>query len=68
MIADSCRKVGLPIDPEPMDFPVMLDKLDISEFDMYCLAWNLSRNPTSLYSFFHTSQDVEAGYNQAWNP
>ncbi len=64
MIADSCQKVGLPVVPEPMDFPVMLDKLDIMEFDMYCLAWNLSRNPTSLYSFFHSSQDVEAGYNR----
>jgi peptide/nickel transport system substrate-binding protein len=64
MIADSCQKVGLPVVPEPMDFPVMLDKLDIHEFDMYVLAWNLSRNPTSLYSFFHSSQDVEAGYNR----
>ncbi|MDD2201190.1 MAG: ABC transporter substrate-binding protein [Firmicutes bacterium] len=63
MIADSCQKVGLPVVPEPMDFPVMLDKIDIHEFDMYVLAWGLSRNPDFLYSFFHSSQDVEAGYN-----
>jgi len=63
MIADSCQKVGLPVVPEPMDFPVMLDKIDIHEFDMYVLAWGLSRNPTHLYSFFHSSMDVEAGYN-----
>jgi peptide/nickel transport system substrate-binding protein len=64
MIADSCQKVGLPVKPEPMDFNVMLDKLDIGEFDMYCLAWSLSKNPTHLYNFFHSSMDVEAGYNR----
>ena len=64
MIADSCQKVGLPVKPEPMDFNVMLDKLDIGEFDMFCLAWGLSKNPTFLHSFFHSSMDVEAGYNR----
>ncbi len=64
MIADSCQKVGLPVKPEPMDFNVMLDKIDIGEFDMYCLAWSLSKNPTHLYNFFHSSMDVEAGYNR----
>ncbi len=64
MIADSCQKIGLPVKPEPMDFNVMLDKLDIGEFDMYVLAWGLSKNPTFLHAFFHSSMDVEAGYNR----
>ena len=64
MIADSCQKIGLPVKAEPMDFNVMLDKIDIGEFDMYCLAWSLSKLPTFLHSFFHSSMDVEAGYNR----
>ena len=64
IIAEACQAINLPIEPEPMDFPVMLDKLDIAEFDMYMLAWSLSRIPTSLHNFFHSSNDVEAGYNR----
>ena len=64
IIAEACQAINLPIEPEPMDFPVMLDKLDMAEFDMYMLAWGLSRIPTSLHSFFHSSNDVEAGYNR----
>ncbi|HXL04063.1 MAG TPA: ABC transporter substrate-binding protein [Bacillota bacterium] len=64
IISEACQAINLPIEPEPMDFPVMLDKLDRAEFDMYMLAWGLSRLPTSLYSFFHSSQDIEAGYNR----
>jgi peptide/nickel transport system substrate-binding protein len=64
ILAESAQKVGLPIVAEPMDFNTMLDKIDISEFDMYGLAWSLSKNPTHLVSFFHSNQDVEAGYNR----
>jgi peptide/nickel transport system substrate-binding protein len=63
MIAEAARAVGLPVEAQPMDFPVMLEKIDIFEFDMYVLAWGLERNPTFLYDFFHSSQDVKAGYN-----
>ncbi len=64
IIAEACQAINLPIEPEPMDFPVMLDKLDMAEFDMYMLAWSLSRLPTSLHNFFHSSNDIEAGYNR----
>ncbi len=64
MLAESCQAVGLPIKAEPMDFNVMLEKLDRAEFDMYVLAWSLSRLPTFLHRFFHSSNDIEAGYNR----
>lgn len=63
MIAEAAKSIGIPVVNEPMDFPVMLEKLDYFDFDMYVLAWGLSRNPTFLYDFFHSSQDVEGGYN-----
>ncbi|MGE5585985.1 MAG: ABC transporter substrate-binding protein [Bacillota bacterium] len=63
MIAEAAQAIGLPVEPEPMDFPVMLEKIDVFDFDMYVLAWGLNRIPDYLYSFFHSSQDVEGGYN-----
>ncbi|MBE3578213.1 MAG: ABC transporter substrate-binding protein [Limnochordales bacterium] len=63
MIAEAARAIGLPVEAQPMDFPTMLEKIDIFEFDMYLLAWGLERNPTFLYDFFHSSNDVKAGYN-----
>ena len=63
MISDAAQKLALPIIAEPMDFNVMLDKIDTHDFDMYVLAWGLSRNPTFLVDFFHSRYDVEAGYN-----
>ena len=64
IIAESAQKVGIPIVAEPMDFNTMLDKIDIGEFDMYGLAWSLSKNPDYLVDFFHSDYDVEAGYNR----
>lgn len=63
IIADAAQSIGIPIKNEPLDFPIMLDRLDIHDFDMYALAWSLDRIPTFLYDFFHSSQDVEGGYN-----
>lgn len=63
IISESARKVGIPLVHEPTDFNTMLDKIDYHDFDMYCLAWSLSKNPTHLVSFFHSRNDVEAGYN-----
>jgi len=63
IIAESAQSVGLPVVPEPMDFNVILDKIDMHDFDMYVLAWGLSRNPTFLVNFFHSRYDIEAGDN-----
>lgn len=64
ILAESAQKVGLPIVAEPMDFNTMVDKIDIHEFDMYVMAWSLSKTPLHLVSFFHSNQDVDAGYNR----
>lgn len=64
IMSEACQAIGLPVKHEPMDFNVMLEKLDRAEFDMYALAWSLGRIPTFLYRFFHSSNDIEAGYNR----
>lgn len=62
-IAASLRELGLPMDVEPVDFSTLIARLDEHAFDSYVLAWQLSRDPDSLYAFFHSSMDVKGGYN-----
>ena len=62
-IADSLHAIGFPVEVEPMDFSAMIAKLDRKEYSLAMLAWSMGRNPDSLYSFYHSSMDVEGGYN-----
>jgi peptide/nickel transport system substrate-binding protein len=63
LICDEARAIGIPAKHVPLDFNIMLDRLDIFDFDAYCLAWGLDRDPTFLYHFFHSSMDVKSGNN-----
>jgi len=62
-ICESMRSLGIPIETEPMDFSMMVARLDRRDFDAYVMAWELSRDPDSLYAFYHSSMDVPGGYN-----
>lgn len=64
ILAEACQSVGIPVKAEPTDFNTMLAKIDKQDFDLYVLAWSLDRFPTSLHRFFHSVNDVEAGYNR----
>ncbi len=53
---------------EPLDFNVIVDRITREvdggrNFDMYALAWSLSRFPTHLYTLFHSNFDVDGGDN-----
>ena len=68
MVAETLRGIGLPVYAEPIDFNVLLDRLDTDlggdrDFDMYALAWSLGRFPTHLYSLFHSKFDVPGANN-----
>ena len=63
MIAQEANKIGLPLVATPLDFNVILDKLDTFDFQMYALAWGLSREPDHLYGLFHSKNAVEGGDN-----
>lgn len=62
-IAGYLEDIGIPAQVEPMDFATMLSRLDNHKFDSYVLAWSMSRDPDSLYSFYHSSMDIKGGYN-----
>lgn len=62
-IADALGEIGLPVELEPLDFSVMIRRLDVHDFDLFIMAWSLTRDPDSLFAFFHSSMDMEGGYN-----
>ncbi len=68
MVAEAAQSIGLPIKAEPLDFNVIVDRINNEvdggrNFDMYALAWGLSRFPTHLYTLFHSNFDVDGGDN-----
>src|SRR5690606_15323488 len=69
IIAEAAQAIGLPVVATPMDFNVIVDRISNEtedggrNFDMYVLAWSLSRFPTHLYSLFHSDFDVDGGNN-----
>lgn len=62
-IADSLAAVGFPVEVEPLDFATIISRLDRKDYSLGVMAWSMSGKPTTLYAFFHSSSDVEAGYN-----
>ena len=62
-IASALVQLGIPVTVDPYDFSTMLKRLDRHDFDLFVLAWSLTRDPDNLFAFFHSSMDVEGGYN-----
>jgi peptide/nickel transport system substrate-binding protein len=65
LFADALISVGVPAEIEPLDFQTMLARVDVGDFDACTNAWTMSRDPDVLYSFYHSSMDVEGGYNMS---
>jgi peptide/nickel transport system substrate-binding protein len=65
LMADALRSIGVPATAEPIDFQTMLARINVKDFDACVNAWSMSRNPDALYAFYHSSMDVEGGYNQS---
>ncbi len=61
--ADALSAIGIPVQSEPMDFATMLSRLDERNFQMYVLAWQMTRDPDSLYAFYSSKMDIPGGYN-----
>jgi peptide/nickel transport system substrate-binding protein len=62
-LALAMESLGLPVTVDPLDFPVLVERLNSHDFDLFLLAWSLTRDPDNLFSFFHSSMDVKNGYN-----
>jgi peptide/nickel transport system substrate-binding protein len=62
-VADALASIGIPIQADPMDFSTMISRMNERRFDAYVMAWQMSRDPDSLFVFYHSSMDVAGGYN-----
>jgi peptide/nickel transport system substrate-binding protein len=65
LTAEALSSIGVPAEAEPLDFQTMLARVDVRNFDACTNAWTMSRDPDVLYSFYHSSMDVEGGYNMS---
>ena len=65
LMAEGLRAIGMPVEAEPMDFQTMIARIRVRDFDACTNAWNMGRNPTSLFAFYHSSMDVEGGFNMS---
>jgi peptide/nickel transport system substrate-binding protein len=65
LMAEALVSIGIPAQAEPIDFQTMLARVDVRDFDACTNAWSMSRDPDVLYSFYHSSMDVEGGYNMS---
>ncbi|MDR3254930.1 MAG: ABC transporter substrate-binding protein [Synergistaceae bacterium] len=63
LMAEALSSIGIPAEAEPLDFQTMLARVNVNDFDACTNAWSMSRDPDVLYSFYHSSMDVEGGYN-----
>lgn len=60
---EALNTIGIPVQLDPMDFATMISRLNEHDFDAYVLAWSMTRDPDSLFAFYHSSMDVKGGYN-----
>ncbi|MDI9369483.1 MAG: ABC transporter substrate-binding protein [Synergistaceae bacterium] len=61
--AEALTAIGIPVSTEPMDFSAMLSRLDERDFQLYVLAWQMTRDPDSLYSLYSSKLDIPGGHN-----
>jgi len=65
MFAEECTAIGLSsVQLEPMDFSTYTTlAFDEWDFDIFWVCWRLTRFPTLLYYFFHSSQNFKGSNN-----
>ena len=65
LAAEALISIGIPAEAKPMDFQAMLARIDVHDFDASTNAWTMTRDPDVLFAFYHSSMDVEGGYNMS---
>jgi peptide/nickel transport system substrate-binding protein len=62
LLKESFAAAGVTLEPEPVEFPVLLNQIDTRDFDAVMLAWAGSIE-NDLYSLFDSSQIADRGSN-----
>ncbi|CAH9019750.1 hypothetical protein NURINAE_01723 [Candidatus Nitrosacidococcus sp. I8] len=62
LLKDIYARAGILLNPEPTEWPIMLDKIKNRDFDAITLGWT-GGIETDIYPMFHSSQIVSGGDN-----
>ncbi len=63
LVRDNLAKGGVAMEPNRLDWPVLINHLNLGDFDAVTLGW--SANPESdVYQMFHSSQIADQGDNR----
>ncbi len=62
-LKDSFAKAGVTMEPDPLDWPVLIDRLKKSQFDACSLGWG-GTVESDPYQIFHSSQIAGEGDNR----
>lgn len=62
-LKDSFSRAGIIMDPDPLDWPVLLDRIKRGQFDACTLAWG-GTVESDPYQVFHSSQIKDQGDNR----
>lgn len=62
LLKDLYARAGILLQPEPTEWPVMLDKINKKDFDAITLGWT-GGVEIDLYQIFHSSQTMPGGDN-----
>ena len=61
-LKDSFARGGVVLEPEPTDWPLLIQKLDTRDFQAITLGWS-GGIETDIFQMFHSSQTVEKADN-----
>jgi len=60
---DAYARAGIVCEPDRIDWPVLVNRLNTSDFDAFCLGWS-STPESDPYQEFHSSQIKDQGDNR----
>jgi len=61
-LKDAYAKAGVVLEPDPIEWSVMVERLNNKSFEAICLGWT-SGPETDIYQMFHSSQTLPGGDN-----
>ena len=61
-LKDSYAKAGVVLEPDPIEWSVMVERLNNKSFEAICLGWT-SGPETDIYQMFHSAQTLPGGDN-----
>jgi len=60
MLKDGYAKAGIVMEPDPLDFPIMMKRINDRDFEAITLAWT-GEVESDIYQEFHSSQIKDQG-------